>query len=116
MNEEVQLPMELSEDENETNAVIAWLQECYNCMEEERIVPQNSSYTSTRGVLTDEYVDRMIDLIDGEFIEEMTRYPDFHYNNADGATTTPDFHRLDGACRRALVEGLDRVMGFESPS
>lgn len=106
----------MNDDEQKTKAVIDWLQLCYEFLEagEEGKIPSNLFYQSRRGVLTDDYVDRMIAKIDGEFVYELTKYPEYHYRNADGANTPPEFHRLGRNARRALVEGLDRALGFEA--
>ena len=102
-------------DKEKTAAVIAWLEECFQHLEagEEERIPSNLFYKSTRGILTDDYVDRMVDKIEAEFVHELTAYPAYHFRNAHGATKPPDFHRLSRNARRAMVEGLDRVLGYE---
>ena len=105
-------------DSEKTAAVIKWLQECYDWMEageEEKISP-NLAYKSTRGVLTDDYVDRIIAKIEFEFEFELDKYPGYHFQNADGANAPPEFTRLSPSARRALVEGLDRALGNEDVS
>lgn len=97
-----------------TDAVIAWLQECFLFKEQGKSLPQNFNYKSTRGVLTDEYVERLVARIEAEFVYELDKYPDYHYRNADGANAPPRFTDLSPADKRALVEGLDRALGYES--
>jgi len=103
-------------DYEKTVAVIKWLQECFALLQsgDEDKIPANLFYKSSRGIITDDYVDRMIAKIDSEFEFELEKYPTYHYRNADGATIPPDFHRLSTKSRRALVEGLDRCMGYEA--
>lgn len=99
----------------ETDEVIAFLQFCYECVEEGREdkIPYDPFYKSPRakdGILTDDYADRLISAIEDEFVHELKRYPDYHFKNADGAVIPPDFHRLSPNGRRAMAQGLDKLI------
>ena len=98
--------------ELKTLLVIEWLQECYLLMEsgEEERIPRYLDFHSRAGVLTDDYVDRVVEAIEAEFVHELTQYPEYHFRNADGATTPPEFTRLSKEARRAMVEGLHKIL------
>ena len=98
--------------EPKTNLVIEWLQECYMLLEsgEEDRIPRSLNYQSPLGTLTDDYIDRMVEAIEAEFVYELEKYPAYHFKNADGATAPPEFTRLKPESRRALVEGLHQIL------
>ncbi len=102
-------------EKEQTKAVIAWLQLCYEKLEQGREdeIPSDPFYESERGPITDDYVNRVVEVTEGEFVYELEKNPAYHFRNADGATTPPEFTRLGPRGRRALVEGLDRVLGFQ---
>lgn len=105
--------MSSATEDVKTALVIKWLQECFVVKEAGRQIPRNLNYKSRRGILTDEYVERLVAVIEEEFIFELEKYPDYHYRNANGANTPPGFTKMSFEDKRAMVEGLDRVLGYE---
>ena len=104
-----------SSDETQLNEAIAkWLSFCLDKLQQgrEREIPRNPFYRSTRGVITKDYVDRIIRIIDECFEHESKTYPAWHRQQS-GSSVPPDFARLGEYGRRAVVEGCDRIMGFE---
>ncbi|MCR4307100.1 MAG: hypothetical protein NUV80_00910 [Candidatus Berkelbacteria bacterium] len=95
-----------------TKLVTEWLQDCYLLLEsgEEERIERNLNYQSPMGVLTDDYVDRVIEAIDKEFVYELEKYPEYHAKNADGANYPPEFWRLSPESRRAVVEGIHKIL------
>lgn len=105
----------MTEKSEEVKEVIAWLQFCYEMLEagQEDRIPYDPFYKSSRfpeGVITDDYVERVVKVIEAEFVFELIRYPAYHFQHADGATVPPEFTRLSSQGRRAMVQGLDRLI------
>ena len=98
---------------SKTDKVIAFLQECFELKEQGKSLSRNLNYNSKRGILTDEYVERLAVKIEAEFEHELKQYPEYHFNNADGATVPPGFTAMSLEDKRAMAEGLDRVLGYE---
>lgn len=96
-----------------TEEVISWLQECFLLKEAGRPLPRNFNYKSKKGILTDEYVERLVAKVEAEFVYELDKYPDYHYRNADGANAPPRFTEMSLEDKRSMVEGLDRILGYE---
>ena len=96
-----------------TNEVTAWLQQCFDLLEagQEDRIPSDPWYTRATGrpILTDYLVDGMILALDAEYDMEIGTYPGYHRNRS-GANARTGFDRLAPRARRALVEGLDRIV------
>ena len=91
---------------------IEWLQFCFECKRDGRDIPRNINYRSKRGVLTDEYVERVVANIEAEFEYELATFSTYHYNRS-GALHPPRFTEMSMMDKRAMVEGIDRVLGHE---
>lgn len=98
-----------------TVAVIDWLQVCLDAHEAGESIPTDPFYVSTKGVLSDESVDALIAALDEEFNKEMDGYPTYHFRRS-GATDRTDWFRLSSPNRRALVEGLQRLVEAHWPA
>ncbi len=89
-----------------TVAITAWLQHCYELLEDGREdeILSDPFYVPATGPLSDELVDQLVGALDAEYAYEIEKYPT-HHKTRSGAETTPDFWRLGPRARRALVEG-----------
>jgi len=101
-----------------TVEVTAWLQHCYELLEagdEDRIL-SDPWYERADGAppLTDDEVDAVIDALDQEYEYELGTYPEYHRNRS-GANSLPEFRRLSPRARRAMVEGIDRIVNKHRP-
>lgn len=86
--------------------VIEVLQDWFEAMERGAANHRHSSIDCT---VTDEQANRLIDVIDGFFENEVTKYPEYWANRkqVDGL---PEFSRLAPQARKALAEDLRRVL------
>ena len=90
-----------------------WIQQCYELLEagaEDRIF-SDPFYERTDGrpTLTDEEIDAVINALDQEYAYELGTYPGYHRNRS-GANALPEFNRMSPRARRAMVEGIDRIV------
>jgi len=90
-----------------------WIQHCYDLVEageEDRII-SDPWYERAEGrdPLTEEQIDAVIDALDKEYEYELGTYPGYHRNRS-GANALPEFHRMSPRARRAMVEGIDRII------
>jgi len=90
-----------------------WIQHCYELLQtdqEDRIISDPwYERADGRPPLTDEQVDAVIDALDKEYEYELGTYPGYHRNRS-GANALPEFHRMSPRARRAMVEGIDRII------
>src|ERR1044071_6617902 len=90
-----------------------WIQHCYELMdagEEDRIISDPWYERSDgREPLTDEQIDAVIEALDKEYEYELGTYPGYHRNRS-GANALPEFRRMSPRARRAMVEGIDRII------
>jgi hypothetical protein len=90
-----------------------WIQHCFemlNSGQEDRIISDPwYQRTDGRPPLTDEQVDTVIEALDKEYEYELGTYPGYHRNRS-GANALPEFRRLSPRARRAMVEGIDRII------
>jgi hypothetical protein len=91
----------------------AWIQQCFELLEagqEDRILSDPwYERADGRPSLTDAEVDAVIEALDKEYQFELGAYPGYHRNRS-GANALPEFHRLSLRARRAMVEGIDRIV------
>jgi hypothetical protein len=96
-----------------------WIQHCYQLLEageEDRIISDPWYQRSDgRPPLSDEQIDRVIEALDKEYEYELGTYPGYHRNRS-GANALPEFHRMSARARRAMVEGIDRIIAKHRPS
>jgi hypothetical protein len=90
-----------------------WIQHCYALLEageEDRIISDPwYERTDGRPPLSDEEIDRVVAALDKEYEYELGTYPGYHRNRS-GANALPEFHRMSSRARRAMVEGIDRII------
>jgi hypothetical protein len=96
-----------------TLEVTEWIQRCYELLDagdEDRIL-SDPFYERANGKppLTDDEIDAVIKALDDEYAHELGTYPGYHRNRS-GATALPEFHRMSPRARRAMVEGIDRIV------
>jgi len=101
-----------------TVEVTAWLQHCYELLEagdQDRILSDPwYERADGRPPLTDDEVDAVVSALDQEYEYELGTYPEYHRNRS-GANALPEFHRLSPRARRAMVEGIDRIVNKHRP-
>ncbi len=90
-----------------------WIQHCYELLEagEEDRIMSDPFYERADGKpqLTDEEIDAVIAALDQEYAYELGTYPGYHRNRS-GANSLPEFNRMSPRARRAMVEGIDRII------
>lgn len=90
-----------------------YLQQCYLLLDagQEDHILADPFYVRAdgRAPLTDAQVDAVIAALDHEYEVELGTYPGYHRNRS-GANALPEFHRLSPRARRAMVEGIDRIV------
>jgi len=69
----------------------------------------NHRHPSIGCTVTDEQANRLIDLIDDFFENEVTKYPEY-WSNRKQVDAPPQFLRLELQARRALAEDLRSVL------
>ncbi|HZT06028.1 MAG TPA: hypothetical protein VFC51_03290 [Chloroflexota bacterium] len=96
-----------------TLEVTDWLQHCFDLLEsgnEDRIMSDPwYRRDGDRPPLSDEQVDAVVEALDKEYEYELGTYPGYHRNRS-GANALPEFRRLSPRARRAMVEGIDRIV------
>ena len=90
-----------------------WLQFCLEKLQagRENDIPLDPFHNSKRRIMTSEYIDKVIEVIDAEFEYEETRFSQFHQQHS-GSSKPPNFARLKERGRRAMVQGIDRILSF----
>jgi hypothetical protein len=90
-----------------------WIQHCYDLLEagqEDRIISDPwYERADGRPPLTEEEINRVVEALDKEYEYELGTYPGYHRNRS-GANALPEFHRMSPRARRAMVEGIDRII------
>jgi len=91
--------------------IIDYLQDCYEKLEagQEQLILSDPFYVPHDGPLSDAKVDALIAAIDGKFHHEITNFPTYHERRS-GANAEPEFARLGPTARRAMAEGLTRIL------
>lgn len=91
--------------------IIEYMQYCYERMDSgrENEIIGDPWYTPRRGPISEETVDKLIEEMDHEFSKEIDGFPSYHFRRS-GANATPDFRRLGPTARRAMAEGLLRII------
>lgn len=85
-----------------------WLQHCFECLERGEDILSDPFYQPRRAI-SDASVDNLIQALDEEFDKEMDGFPAYHFRRS-GANKKTEWHRLSARNRRALVEGLHRIL------
>jgi len=87
---------------------IEWLQSCLDTHERGEDILSDPFYQPRRQI-SEESVDNLIDALDEEFNKEVDQFPAYHQRRS-GANKRTDWHRLSDRNRRAMVEGLHRIL------
>lgn len=109
----MKLTRDLDRQQECTNRVIDWLHQAWELTGKGRSLQPDPFYPR-REVLTPEVVYNVIANIEGIFVSELTKYPDYH-RRAQGISTSeylvqPGFDKLTATEQLAVVQGIDRIM------
>ena len=93
------------------NKICDWLSFCLKKLDEgkQNEIPRDPFYHSIRGQITPTYIDAVVKSIDDYLDVELKMYANYHMGQ-QGTTTPPEFRRLNDYGKRAMVEGLDRIL------
>ena len=86
--------------------VIGVLQDWFEACEQGRA---NERYPSPRSMVAEEEANRLIEVIDRFFEEELSSRPEY-WREQKGVDAPPQFSRLESHARRALAEDLHRAL------
>ena len=104
-----------SRREEAVQEVTAWLQSIWRLMNQGRIDTLRPVPTyDRRTLLTDAKVEDTVHAIEGVFAYELENYPGWHHDaqqiKPNQHLVTPGFIGLNLLQKRALVEGVDRIL------
>jgi len=90
----------------------AWLQECFDLyyLGKETQITSDPFYEREPGKspITDDDVTRVINAIESEYDEELSKYANYHRNRS-GANALPGYNLMPLEIQRRIVEGCDMI-------
>lgn len=95
-----------------TAEIIEWLHQVFEMGENGRTVAPDPFYDRT-SLLTDDIIDNVIGSIEGLFVNELEKFPGYHYR-AQGASSSehlvpPGFDKMSRQEKLAVVQGIDKI-------